>query len=238
VAFAAGGATVIALSREPAALLVVDPVNGHAEAPIPLSDTSREDTGHAIFHSNSGAGVACASCHPDGRDDGHAWASKALGRRRTPSLLGTITNTAPYHWNGEAKDMAALLRLTFQSRMRGPALTDDHLDVLDTWLRALKELPPATPKDPAAVARGKALFEAGGSCQMCHGGAMRTNNATVDAQTGGSFQVPSLVGVGWRAPYLHDGSAASVADLLGRAHGGIPRQPAEILDLEAYVKTF
>ena len=237
-AFASGGTTLVALSREPAALLVVDPTNGHAQAPITLSATSREDTGHAIFHSNSGAGAACASCHPDGRDDGHAWASQSLGARRTPSLLGTVANTAPYHWNGEAKDMAALLRLTFQSRMRGPTLTDDHLDVLDTWLRSLKELPPAQPEDPAAAVRGKAIFEGATSCQSCHSGVMHTNNATVDAQTGGSFQVPSLVGVAWRAPFLHDGSAPSVKALLGRTHGGITLEMQQILDVEAYVKTF
>ncbi len=238
VAFADSGGALLALSREPAALLIVDPTNGHAQPPIALSDTSREDTGHAIFHSNSGAGAACASCHPDGRDDGHAWASQSLGARRTPSLLGTVANTAPYHWNGEAKDMAALLRLTFQSRMRGPTLTDDHLDVLDTWVRSLKELPPALPTDPAAVARGKAIFEGATSCQSCHSGAMRTNNATVDAQTGGSFQVPSLVGVGWRAPYLHDGSAPSIEALLGRVHGGITLESQQILDVQSYVKTF
>ncbi|HSO34616.1 MAG TPA: cytochrome-c peroxidase [Labilithrix sp.] len=238
VAFASSGAAVVALSREPAALLVVDPVNGHQRTPIALAPESREDTGHAIFHSNSGAGVACASCHPDGRDDGHAWASKELGRRRTPSLLGTIANTAPYHWNGEAKDMPALLRLTFQSRMRGPELSDDRLDVLDTWLRALKEMPPAASQDPAAVSRGKALFEGAATCQGCHSGAMRTNNATVDVQTGGSFQVPSLVGVAWRAPLLHDGTAPSVKALLERAHGGQALQPQQILDLDAYVRTF
>jgi len=46
------------------------------------------------------------------------------------------------------------------------------------------------------------------------------------------------VGVAWRAPYLHDGSAPSVKALLERSHGGIPREPSQILDLEAYVNTF
>ena len=37
---------------------------------IPYAEGSREDTGHAIFHSNSGGFLACASCHPEGGDDG------------------------------------------------------------------------------------------------------------------------------------------------------------------------
>ncbi|MEA2748050.1 MAG: hypothetical protein QOI41_2193, partial [Myxococcales bacterium] len=70
--------TVVALSREPAALVVVGVTSGSELARIALATDSREDTGHAIFHSNSGVGVACASCHPDGRDDGHAWKSIEL----------------------------------------------------------------------------------------------------------------------------------------------------------------
>ena len=240
VAFA-DDATVVALSREPAALVVVhiDPDTGGKEiARIPLATDSREDTGHAIFHSNSGVGVACASCHPDGRDDGHAWKSIDLGARRTPSLLGTLAGTAPYHWNGEAPDLKALMQLTFQSRMQGPALTDDRFDAIGGWLRALAAPPAAKPADAAAASRGKALFEGAAACSTCHSGAMRTNNATLDVSTGGAFQVPSLVGVSWRAPYLHDGSAPTVRSLLQRSHGGATLSPAQLGDVDAYVATF
>jgi mono/diheme cytochrome c family protein len=238
VAFVSGGSKLVALSREPAALFVVDPSTGQALPPIALATETREDTGHAIFHSNSGVGVACASCHPDGRDDGHAWRSQQLGKRRTPSLLGTLSNTAPYHWNGEAKDMAALVRLTFESRMRGPTLADDRLDAMDGWLRALKQMPAAQAADPVSASRGRALFEGAAQCVTCHSGAMRTNNATVDVASGGLFQVPSLVGVAWRAPHLHDGSAPSVKVLLQRSHGGATLDPQQILDLSSYVETF
>lgn len=240
VAFA-DDATVVALSREPAALVVVhlDPDTGAKETGrIPLAVESREDTGHAIFHSNSGVGVACASCHPDGRDDGHAWKSIDLGARRTPSLLGTLAGTAPYHWNGEAPDLKALMQLTFQTRMHGPVLTDDRVDAIGGWLRALAAPPAAKPADAAAASRGKALFEGSAACSTCHSGAMRTNNATLDVSTGGAFQVPSLVGVSWRAPYLHDGSAPTVRAVLQRPHGGATLSPAQLGDLDAYVGTF
>lgn len=236
-AFAKRGAVVVALSREPAMLVVVDVSTMQEEARIALATESREDTGHAIFHSNSGAGAACASCHPDGRDDGHAWRSVELGARRTPSLLGTLANTAPYHWTGEAKDMTALVQLTFESRMKGQKLAPDQLAAIEGWLGALRAPPAAPPSDAAAAQRGKALFEGAATCASCHSGAMMTNNASRDVGTGGVFQVPPLVGVGWRAPYLHDGSAESLGAVLTRGHAGTALQPKQIADLTTYLET-
>ena len=236
--------TAVVLSRQPAALVVIDVGTlgyGAKEiARISLAPESREDTGHAIFHANSGYNVACASCHPDGADDGHSWRSLDLGPRRTPSLRGTLAGTAPYHWNGEAADMNALMKLTFETRMHGPTLGDDRLPAVAGWLTALPAPPRVLPVDAdaaAAVARGKTLFEGEARCSTCHSGPMHTNNATVDVGTGGAFQVPSLVGVSWRAPYTHDGSVETVRDLLEHTHGGAPLSMPQKSDLEAYVGT-
>jgi hypothetical protein len=38
--------------------------------------------------------------------------------------------------------------------------------------------------------------------------------------TGEPFRVPSLVGVRWRAPYLHDGRAPTLRDRFGPNCGG------------------
>ncbi len=236
VAFA-NRTTIVALSREPAVLVVLHAGSQAELSRIALADESREDTGHAIFHSNSGAGAACASCHPDGHDDGHAWLSQELGPRRTPSLLGTVANTAPYHWNGEAKDMAALMKLTFESAMHGPPLAPDQIDAIDGWLRALPPPTALPPRDAAAAQRGRAFFETPVTCARCHSGAMKTNNTSRNVGTGGEFQVPSLVGVGWRAPYLHDGSAATLGDVLARGHAGFVLDAARISDLTMYLET-
>jgi hypothetical protein len=67
---------------------------------------------------------------------------------------------------------------------------------------------------------------------------MLTNNANVNVDTGGIFQVPSLIGVAWRTPLFHDGSAGSVGDVLGRAHGGAGLSAAQRSDLTSYVETF
>jgi len=61
--------------------------------------------------------------------------------------------------------------------------------------------------------------------------------------TGQAFQVPPLVGVGWRTPLLHDGCALTIADRFGSActtpaHGNISALTAKDLsDLTAYLDT-
>jgi hypothetical protein len=69
-----------------------------------------------------------------------------------------------------------------------------------------------------------------------------TNNASMDVGTGGPFQVPSLLGVGWRAPFLHDGRAATLRDRFGPSGGGNRHgvtsrlTPSQIDDLIAYLE--
>ena len=49
---------------------------------------------------------------------------------------------------------------------------------------------------------------------------MLTNNATVDVGTGGAFQVPSLVGVGWRASFVHTACAKTLTQRFDPSCGG------------------
>jgi hypothetical protein len=236
VAFA-GNDQVWVQTREPAALWLLDKTASVAQAQGPyvgvtasvvLSTDSREDTGHSIVHSNSGAFIACASCHAEGGEDGRVWLFKEKGGltplRRTQSLRGTLSGTAPYHWEGDMKDISTLAHEVFVSRMSGPALTPDQANALQSWLFAVPA-PHTSPVDAASAARGSTLFhspEVG--CSHCHAGEHFTNNLTLDVGTGGMFQVPSLVGVGWRSPYFHDGRAPDLVDrfnpkLSGSGHG-------------------
>ncbi|RLB56911.1 MAG: cytochrome C peroxidase, partial [Deltaproteobacteria bacterium] len=69
--------------------------------------------GRALFHGTSDAriardGRACASCHPDGRDDGLVWATPD-GPRRSPMLAGRLVGTAPYAWDGSQANLRAQL---------------------------------------------------------------------------------------------------------------------------------
>jgi hypothetical protein len=208
-----GSGTLIAQSREPAALFIYQGLAG-VPLTIPLAMSSVLDTGHQIFHTDPGGGIACASCHPEGGDDGHTWDFQMSGPRRTLNLRGTLEGTAPYHWGGESKDMPSLIDDVFVGRMHGRQLSSEDMTALGSWLISMAPPPPRLITDVASVVRGRALFEGSAGCIACHSGPKLTNNATLDVGTGEKLQVPSLVGVGWHLPLLHDGCAQTIEERL------------------------
>jgi cytochrome c553 len=251
VAFDTNG-HVLVQTREPANLWVVPIPSGGAlsgqwtlppNTPIVLSSASRDDTGHDIFHASAGALIACASCHPEGGDDSHVWMLNGQARR-TPSLRGTIAGTAPYHWPGDEPDLPTLTNDVYTSRMSGQKLDSGQMGALASWIQNIPAPPAPSWVDPAAAARGSALFaRADTACVKCHSGPKFTNNETLDVGTGQPFQVPPLVGVGWRTPLLHDGCALTITDRFGVAcatvgHGNISALTTQdISDLSAYLET-
>ena len=62
----------------------------------------------------------------------------------------------------------------------------------------------------------------GVGCSSCHAGPKLATNESVDVGTGGTFQVPSLLGLSLRAPFLHDGRALKLLDAVG-PNGGADR---------------
>jgi cytochrome c peroxidase len=149
-----------------------------------------------------------------------------MGPRRTPSLLGTTAGTEPFHWDGEMKDLRDIVDHVFVERMSGPKLDEPQFGALGSWMFALPP-PPRLHPETDATARGATIFEQ--RCSSCHSGARLTNNRSVDVGTGGVFQVPSLVGIGWRAPFLHTGCARTLFDRFDPACGG--GQHGDVKDL-------
>jgi cytochrome c peroxidase len=114
---------------------------------------------------------------------------------------------------------------------------------------------------PAAAVRGRALFASLG-CPSCHAGARLTDSGFVgpgqprlhDVGTLGpgsgqrlggpltGLDTPTLHGLWHSAPYLHDGSAATLRDVLttrnpGGAHGPTSAlASADLDDLEGYLR--
>lgn len=240
VAYLPDGALVVQ-SREPA---FVEVWRANAPTRIQLSEASRADTGHAIFHANSGAGIACASCHPEGSDDARTWSFAGLGPRRTQTFRGGILGSEPLHWDGDMKDLKTLMDSVFVGRMAGPLLRDDQHLALTKWIDRIPELPVSPPGDPAAADRGKALFaDTTVGCASCHSGPRLSNNASVNVGTGRALQVPSLRGLAFRAPYLHTGCANTLLDRFGACGGGDDHgktshlTPAQLADLVTYLET-
>ena len=209
---------------------------------VTLSTVSRADTGHLVFHSNAGGSLACASCHAEGNDDGRVWNFTCQGPRRTQSLhAGALRGTEPFHWDGEETDMTRLMNDVFVGRMSGPVAgdrPDRRAAVVDRQpaARAARRARAIPPRSSAAARCSTTRPR--GACASCHAGASFTNNATVDVGTGGAFQVPSLVGIGSRGPFMHNGCAKTLADRFDAACGGGDRHgktsgmaPDEINDL-------
>jgi mono/diheme cytochrome c family protein len=90
---------------------------------------------------------------------------------------------------------------------------------------------PAGSFDAAAAARGKAVFEGAGQCATCHSGALFTDantrlhppsDSVVEPETPSYIgrsatkmvRTSPLKGVWQHAPYFHDGSAATLADVV------------------------
>lgn len=228
--------------RQPAGLLFAN--SGKV---VSLSTIDRVDSGHEVFHSNAGAGIACASCHPEGGEDAQTWTFIGLGKRRTQSLRGGIMSTAPFHWNGELPTLDDLMGEVFQKRMQGPPLSAAYVEALGHFVDKIPDLPSKRSIDDPAAQRGKLLFESAGTgCTTCHNGPKTTNNVSMDVGTGELFQVPTLKGVSWRAPFMHDGCAPSLSERFtaaascsgGDRHGVISKlTPEQVADLVAYMET-
>ena len=219
VAFAPDGA-VVHQRRDEAGL----DVGGAAPRFVRFPDApSVRDTGHAIFHAGTPAGMACASCHPEGGDDGRVWTFVGLGPRRTPPLRGATSDTAPFHWDGDMSNLSHLLGDVLARRMSAGLLTSAQQDALSHWIDGLPALRIKPAADADTLARGRAVFEGPAGCAACHAGAALTNNETLDVGTGGRFQVPQLRGLAAHAPYLHDGRALTLDHRLmlndGDRHG-------------------
>jgi hypothetical protein len=211
---------------------------------IHLGGEPRFDVGHALFHGNSGAFVACASCHPEGAEDGRVWTFAGIGPRRTPAMHGDLIGTEPFHWDGDMADLEHLVRDVFTERMQGPALDERQVDALGEWLDALPAPVVSPAVDVEAVARGAALFYGSAQCGTCHSGALYSNNLTVDVGTGGAFQVPSLTGVAFRMPVMHSGCATTLHDRFrddcggGDMHGLTSHlAPEDVNDLVSFLET-
>ena len=210
VAFTPGGEVAIFYPEGPA--IVVRGADGVTSRRIALPGHAGNDAGRTIFHTQTQIGLACASCHPEGYDDGLVWNFAQFGPRRTQSLAGHILERAPYHWTGDMASLPVLMDDVFGQRMLGGQVSEREKSALGPWLNRIPaSLPPTV--DGAAAARGQAIFESAEvACVACHNGNLLSSNALVNVGTGGNFKVPSLVGVGSRPPFMHDGCAATLMD--------------------------
>jgi DNA-binding beta-propeller fold protein YncE/mono/diheme cytochrome c family protein len=221
--------------------------------------TVQASIGRKMFHdatdsriSASGT-VSCASCHPDGRQDGRTW-QFVFGPRNTPQLGGSILDTAPFHWPGDVPTVADLNSMTVLPFMGGTGLDPASFQFVAAFIDQIRAAPsPAAIREGAltdAEARGELVFNSEATqCATCHSGAHFTDNRGYDVGTQAGFsdirvfQTPVLHGLARSAPYLHDGSARTLEDLVNnlvrtnKMGKGSHLTDDQVADLVAYLKT-
>ena len=197
---------------------------------------------------------SCASCHPgDARVDGLNWdlLNDGIGNPKNNKSLLLAFETPPSMSTGvresaEAAVRAGLRHILFT--VQPPEVGDS----LDAYLKSLKPVPsPHLVKGRFSVAarRGSRVFrDPQVACAKCHIAPLFTDLKSYDVGTRGRFDQPSdvfdtptLVEVWRTGPYLHDGSAATMREVLTTAnphdqHGKTSHLTADqINDLTEYL---
>jgi YVTN family beta-propeller protein len=216
--------------------------------------------------------ISCATCHFDGEMDSRTWFFPD-GPRNTPSLLGVGQTLPVHWSGDldELQDVEVTVR-DLQAGT-GLAAGDDNcspacdqgppnagrsqdLDDLAEYMATLEFAPnPNREADGSlsdAAVRGKVLFESEQTqCATCHAAPLFTDRQRHEVGTGGGaderkgaeFDTPSLRGIYKTPPYLHDGRAETLLDVLTTnnpqdRHGGTSHlSEPELADLVAYLES-
>ena len=169
-----------------------------------------------------------------------------------PSLFG-IKHTAPYGRDGRLASLREFTRNVILHEFAGPEPDPLVLDALVIYMQQFEFLPNPkldslgrlTAAASAAARRGEALFRRsfagldGMSCASCH----VPSAAFIDGRahgvgTGAPYDTPTLLGIGFTAPYFHDGRAATLTDVVAHFDEvfGLDLDDGERADLVDYLE--
>lgn len=231
-----------------------------APATIPLcpqTPMSEVRQGELAFHD---AGLcfqgwqSCSSCHPGhARVDGLNWdlLNDGIGNPKNVKSLLLAHKTPPamsmgVRETGETAVRAGIQHILFTVQPEKVALS------IDAYLKSLKPVPSpllVNGRPSKQARRGERLFnDRRVGCATCHPPGLFTDLKSYDVGTRGNFDQPSdrfdtptLVECWRTAPYLHDGSAVSIQEVLTSRnsrdqHGKTSHLSAQdIEDLATYV---
>jgi cytochrome c peroxidase len=159
-----------------------------------------------------------------------------------------VARTGPWTWHGWQKDLGAAVKKSYTQTLFGPQPSAADTRAVVAFLATLDHPPAPRSKDAVAVRRGRALFEGKARCIRCHKPPEYTSKTTYDVGIEEDdspytrWNPPSLHGLWDRGPYLHDGRAHRLDDVLTGDHaptkvGGKALTPAERKDLIAFLRT-
>jgi len=193
---------------------------------------------------------SCASCHPDARADGLNWdlLNDGIGNPKNTRNMLLAAQTPPSMSLGTREDFGAAVRAGFRV-IQFTTPPEEEIRAVEAYLKALR--PGPSPRrvrgalSPAAK-RGEAAFASAG-CAACHPPPLFTDLKTHDLglglglDRGKSFDTPTLVEAWRTAPYLYDGRAVTLKEVLttfnvGDRHGHVSTlSPEDLAALVEYV---
>jgi YVTN family beta-propeller protein len=168
---------------------------------------------------------SCSSCHPgDGRTDGLNWdlPNDGIGNPKNTKSLLLAHKTPPVMSLGVRATAEIAVRAGLE-HILGSKQPEEVAVAIDEYLKSLK--PVASPslvngKLSKAARRGKSVFQRAG-CADCHPAGLFTDLCQHDVGTCGpfdnpsdKFNTPTLIELWRTSPYLHDGSAATIRNVL------------------------
>jgi hypothetical protein len=174
---------------------------------------------------------SCHSCHTDGHTNGQradTFGDEDRGAPKKVVSLRGVSDSGPWAWTGSKSSLDEQIKTSLIVSMQTQIPTEElPIERLSAYLKTLTPAPSlrlAKNKMPNGdvLAAARIGIEAAG-CQNCHAGTGLTSNDTYDVgihdeQGETLFNPPSLRGVSQRAPYFHDGRAATLAEVLKTSH--------------------
>jgi cytochrome c peroxidase len=196
---------------------------------------------------------SCASCHPDGRVDGLNWdlLNDGIGNPKSTKSLLLSHQTPPSMSLG----VRATAETAVRSGMRNILFArrnEEQAQAMDAFLKGLEPVPSPFLEDGGlskAAQRGRRLFhDPMVGCAQCHPAPLYTDLRSYAVGTHNTsdrpadrFDTPTLIEAWRTAPYLHDGSAVTMIEVVTTrnpedAHGRTSHlTPEDIEDLAAFV---
>jgi YVTN family beta-propeller protein len=240
-------------------IIDIDPDTLAGAKSIPLGKTTEATMarkGEVLFNDASLSFQkwnSCTSCHTgDGRASALNWDllnDGVANPKNTKSLL-LAHQTPPAMITGVRANAEVAVRSGIRY-IQFAETTERKAQYIDEYLKSLK--PVASPylvggELSKAAKNGEKLFEKAG-CGLCHSGPLYTNMVKYDVGTSTDeedykeFDTPTLVEVWRTAPYLHDGRAVTIQEVLTKfnkddRHGETSNlSEKEIADLAEYILT-
>jgi cytochrome c peroxidase len=172
---------------------------------------------------------SCASCHPDNvRPDAINWdlLNDGIGNPKQTKNLVVAHETAPAMISGIRPDAETAVRAGIRF-IQFAVRPEEDAAAIDEYLKFLKPAPsPKLVKGffgkrvlSRSAKKGKKVFS-DADCGDCHSGSLYTDQQKHDIGTGTdnelgtAFDTPSLIEAWRTAPYLYDGRAATIKDVL------------------------